>query len=295
MSQLSIVRPLPEVETPSIEKAAPGEATAVGRRKRGVRVNTGLRFYHDVVGLDHLHYGLWNGEPRTLDGLKTAQEGYAEALAAWIPEGVQTVLDVGCGTGATTVVLEGRGFRVDGLAPDPYQEVLFRRRTAAAFHLTRFQEFDPENTYDLVLMSESAQYIWLPDLFASVCRTAAGGWLLVSDYFRLDDDGGGSGPSGHPLDEFMARAVENGLELVRREDITELVTPTLDLASGWLERYVEPTIRLVVERYPALARVGRWVTPGLTQKFEDLKVQVDSEAFARSKQYLVLLFKVPSQ
>jgi MPBQ/MSBQ methyltransferase len=290
MNHLSIARAVPDVEVQPAKEL--GSDTQV-RSKRGVKVNTALRFYHDVIGLEHLHYGLWNGEPRTLDGLINAQESYAKQLADWIPEGVETVLDVGSGTGATTAMLARRGFRVEGLAPDPYQQVLFRRRSSAPFHLARFQEFAPTHPFDLVLMSESAQYIWLPDFFPSTLRTAPGGWLLVSDYFRVGDDLGPHASSGHRLDDFMELAGDHGVELDRSKDVTELVKPTLDLARGWLDRYVEPTIRLLVERYPTLTRIGRWMTPSLLQKYEDIKVYVDGEAFCREKRYLILLFRVP--
>ena len=35
--------------------------------------NPGLQFYHQVLGLDDLHYGLWKGEALTFENLKTAQ------------------------------------------------------------------------------------------------------------------------------------------------------------------------------------------------------------------------------
>ena len=53
----------------------------------------------EVLELDHLHYGLWADEPLDLEGLKRAQERYAERLCDWVPEGVRTILDVGCGFG----------------------------------------------------------------------------------------------------------------------------------------------------------------------------------------------------
>jgi hypothetical protein len=40
-----------------------------------------LRFYSDVLGLEHLHYGLWQaGEETSLANLKAAQARYQQAI-----------------------------------------------------------------------------------------------------------------------------------------------------------------------------------------------------------------------
>ena len=65
--------------------------------KPRVRVNWGLRFYSEVLGLEHLHYGIWNGEALTLNGLRKAQERYVDRIVELVPEGVRRILDVGCG------------------------------------------------------------------------------------------------------------------------------------------------------------------------------------------------------
>ena len=132
----------------------------MGRKSRKrIKESTSLRLMREVLELDHLHYGLWRDEPLDLAGLKRAQERYAETLCDWVPDGVRSILDVGCGTGSMARRLAERGFEVEGLAPDPYLGEVFTERTGLDFHLARFQEFEPERTYDLILMSESAQYI----------------------------------------------------------------------------------------------------------------------------------------
>ena len=41
--------------------------------------DVGLRFYFEVLGLSHLHYGLWSdADPMTLEGLRRAQERYLD-------------------------------------------------------------------------------------------------------------------------------------------------------------------------------------------------------------------------
>ena len=52
----------------------------MGKRSRARGTRGALRFYIDVLGLEHLHYGLWDGDPLTLDGLMAAQERYTDHL-----------------------------------------------------------------------------------------------------------------------------------------------------------------------------------------------------------------------
>ncbi|HLE84441.1 MAG TPA: methyltransferase domain-containing protein [Thermoanaerobaculia bacterium] len=264
---------------------------------RRVKTSAALRFYHEVLGLDHLHYGLWNGEPLSLAGLKGAQDRFARHLCDWVPSETRTILDVGCGTGSTAVLLAARGFEVEGLSPDPSHERLFTRRVGTPFHLVRFQEFRPPRAYDLVLMSESAQYIWLDRFFPAVLEAAPGGRLLVADYFTVRECAGPIARSGHRLEPFLDEAERSGLVLERREDVTDRVLPTLNLARSWLESYVEPCLRIAGEavsaKRPRLAAVGRRLLRGRLAQLEELRQLVDGAAFRAHKRYLMLLFRVP--
>lgn len=270
-----------------------------GSLRRQVKVDKGLRFYHEVLGLDHLQYGLWEGEPLTLDGLRAAQERFAATLHDWIPEGVRTVLDVGCGTGASAERLLEKGYEVEGVSPDPYQRELVEGRTGMPFHLARLQEFEPEETYDLAMFSESAQYVWLDVFFPDVRKVAAGGHLLIADYFTVAE---GELPerSGHPLDAFLAEAERHGFELLRRENVTERVLPTLELARGFVERFALPTAGLMAELFaqdhPRLYRLGRWLgRKKINKERARLEFMIDAEAFQQARKYLFLLFRVPER
>ena len=270
------------------------------RRKapQRVKVSTSLRLMREVLELDHLHYGLWQDEPLDLDGLKQAQERYAEKLCDWVPEGVRTILDVGCGSGSMALRLRDRGFEVEGLAPDPYLGEVFTERTGLPFHLARFQEFEPGHRYDLILMSESAQYIWLDSLFPRVLRVAPGGHLLLADYFVVDNDGSQAARSGHPLEGFLARAAESGCKLARREDVTEQAAPTLALASIWLDRYGVKIAAVLGERaqrrHPWLYGLGDRLLGGrLRRKLEQERTLCDPDIFRRLKRYELMLFRLP--
>ncbi len=266
---------------------------------RRVKVSMALRFYDEVLGLDHLHYGLWQGEPPTLEGLRVAQLRYEDRLLSLIPPGVHSILDVGTGTGITSARLETEGFEVEGLSPDPHQRDLFLRRLDAPFHLGRFQEFESARSYDLVLMSESAQYIWIDDLFDSVRSVIDDGYWLLADYFvapGADVDRN----RGHDLDVFREKAAAAGFELEHEEDVTEQVLPTLQLGQSLLDTYIKPSLQLgrdlLSERRPWLFRIGRvFASRRLNRELTRLETEVDPVDFAQTRRYVILRYRVPAK
>ncbi len=264
---------------------------------RRTKVSTSLRFLHEVLGLERFHYGLWEDDPLTLHGLKAAQERYSDVLLSWIPDRAESVLDVGCGIGVDADRLCAKGYEVEGLSPDPHQEAEFRARTGLPFHLTRFQDFEPTRHYDLILMSESAQYVWLESLFAKIEQLAPSGYLLLSDYFVVGEPTNAGDRSGHRLEDFRRRAEEKGFELLREDDLTQRTLPTLTLASSWLESYVDPTTRLLADaarlRFPRLARIAYWALRPTISKIAAQRSLLDPSEFERCKRYFLMLWRVP--
>ncbi|NCF78394.1 MAG: hypothetical protein GWP34_00600 [Alphaproteobacteria bacterium] len=77
-----------------------------------------LRFYSDVLGLEHLHYGLWRASEETsLANLKAAQALYQQAIIDLLPPPPARILDVGCGTGESSKALQAAGYQLEGLSP----------------------------------------------------------------------------------------------------------------------------------------------------------------------------------
>jgi len=241
--------------------------------------NAALNYYLELTGSNYLHYGYWEPLPAsnaelTLVQLRAAQEAYIAKLLTFIPVGTNTVLDVGCGTGGNAAYLLDRGFTVEGLAPDPFQQEKFVRRTngQAPFHLTKFEDFKRTHSYDLILFSESSQYIAAVDLAQGAAHLLnGGGYLLLADMLRVDAKyHEGIFSNCHVSNVLHAALVQAGFNLVKSEDISTQVAPTIDLCINNFRTFGLSTIKyiaaLVAIAVPPLHALLRWIFNRWIQK-----------------------------
>jgi SAM-dependent methyltransferase len=213
-----------------------------------------------------LHYGYWNdGLELDITNMRAAQEAYSELLAKHIPEGTKTILDVGCGTGAIAEWLIGKGYQVDCVSPGPFLTARVRSRLGdrATIFECRFEEFSTDKRYDLVLFSESFQYIPLPIALDTTLRVLApGGHVMICDIFNRDRKGGGFIAGGHPLKRFQEEIAQRPYVQVVELDITDQTAPNLDLAKQANAEVVAPMWDLVkrgiASNYPLVNRILRW-------------------------------------
>ena len=67
---------------------------------------------------DDLHYGYWTPDLKLdIQNIVHAQENHSNFIISNIPEGVSTILDVGCGAGALAKRLLAKGYHVDCVSP----------------------------------------------------------------------------------------------------------------------------------------------------------------------------------
>jgi len=175
--------------------------------------------------VDHLHLGLWKDGTT---GIKQAQENLSSLLLGQIPNGVQNILDVGCGLGTTAHELATRGYRVVGISPDAQVMDLARRRYAETdgLHLltVAFEAFAPQEKFDLMLLQESSQYINIDLLFSKAKGLLRSrGYLLMCDEVRYP---GNDLPYGHLRGEIVAAAARHGFRLIKSDDITQGILET---------------------------------------------------------------------
>ncbi len=258
-----------------------------------------LRFYSDVLGLEHLHYGLWQAdEELTLANLKAAQNRYQQAIIDLLPPPPARVLDVGCGTGELSKTLKAKGYEVEGLSPDVNHIDSYAEKVDRPFHHCVFEDFSPQQPYDVVIMSESCQYIALPKLFPvlAACMKPQAVWVVV-DYFVKDGVTGVMAKSGHTYTDFQRAVAKSDLTMDFDRDITEATLPTLDFAATLVSRG-ELALSMLKQRIDQrsyllskLVNVILWLGRKEIAKLDENRQLIDSAAFKQAKSYRLMRFK----
>ncbi|MCT7948927.1 class I SAM-dependent methyltransferase [Ancylothrix sp. C2] len=234
--------------------------------------NAALNYYMRLTNSPYLHYGYWNplpSEPQdlTVPQFRKAQQAYADKLFSFIPPQIKTVLDVGCGIGGNAAYLLAQGFKVEGLAPDSFQEEKFLENTnhQAKFYLTKFEDFQTNHTYDLILLSESSQYMAADDIARCAANLLdSGGYLLLADMMRSNPEyKEGIFSNCHVVAELHKALMQAGFTLVKAEDISTEIAPSLDLYIESFQTWGLSTIKYIADlvsiAVPPIYLLFRWI------------------------------------
>ncbi|MDX1699792.1 MAG: class I SAM-dependent methyltransferase [Melioribacteraceae bacterium] len=255
-----------------------------------------LRFYHEVLDLERLNYGMWLEEDEpSLENLKRAQIRYEDYLIENIPKNVESILDVGCGTGIFTKRLLELGYKAEGLSPDINQKKVFTENVDAPFHHMAFQDLNVEDKFDCLIMSESAQYITMNELFENSLKALKkDGYLMICDYFVIANSSGKMGRSGHKYDDFMEKIKSYRFEIITDTDITNSALKTLDLAKFTVNK-VFKAVDIFTERFrnkhPYVTKVSLWLFRKKIAKMNKQIQLLDSEEFKKNKSYRFIILK----
>jgi len=254
-----------------------------------------------LMKAEDLHYGYWpDGLEVTMANMVTAQTHYSEYLIGHIPEGVKTILDVGVGTGNFAQELTRRGYQVEGISPSPLLTEMAVKRLGKDFpiHQTTFEAFSTNRKYDLVLFSESFQYIpFKASLPGALSLVDTGGYILIADFFRVKAAGESALRGGHDLARFQEYLKTLPCRVLSDEDITRFTAPNLKLMDEWLTDYVQPIWEItgyyMVNNHPWLSWMVRKVFGRKLRKleFKYLSRARNAENFSRYKSYRCLLLQ----
>ena len=270
----------------------------------GEKISTrelGLVLATRLLKTEDLHYGFWNAElPVLLSNLPQAQEAYTAHLLSHIPQGVQSVLDVGCGTGHVAQLLLEKGHQVQCVSPSAVLTQLARERLGneVPIHQCTLQDLILEDRFDLILFSESFQYMPFTASLPKVHGLLkAGGHVLISDFFSLAAPGKSALRGGHKLDQFRQFLASQPFEVLRDLDITEQTAPNLKIIDDWLQDYALPLWESLAwyfrENRPWLGKLGRLLFGRKLDKvhFKYFSRQRNAETFKTHKSYRLLLLR----
>lgn len=249
----------------------------------------------------HLHYGYWTSDLEVdIANLARAQDNYVKFLISHIPEKVVKILDVGCGSGQIARMLVDKGYQVDCVSPSRFLAQQARELLGGKSHIFEclYEQLQTANRYDLILFSESFQYINPEDAVRQTFGLLNnGGYVLICDIFKKEVPGKSPLPGGHPLRRFYDIVSEYPLEVVEDLDITEQTAPTLDIVNGMLNEVAKPTIdlaeQLLDDTYPAMSKFLKFLYRKKINKINKkyFNKAKTGENFKKFKSYRLFLYR----
>lgn len=252
--------------------------------KRSIRRHYDLAtpFYRLLWGR-HIHHGLWQGE-ETPAAAQQRLVDHLAAAAALAPG--QTILDVGCGMGSSTIDL-ARRYRcvATGLTLSPVQRgwAVLAARWQGVGGRTRFLRADvedidlPSASFDVVWDIECSEHLfdkpgffrraaaWLrPGGRVALCAWLAGDTANAAREVMLVCEGFLC-PSLGTADDYRGWLTAAGLTVRTFEDLTQRVAPTWDVCIrrvrasgvGLLGRLAGKEMRLFLDHFATLGNAYR--------------------------------------
>lgn len=263
-----------------------------------IALNLGIK----LLELKHLHYGYFEeSEEKVFKNLSVAQDRYVELLLSHIPEGVKKITDVGSGTGEVAKLLLDRGYQVICIAPDEFliEKTKEKTENRAAYYQDLYENVKdiPDESQDLILMSESCQYIKPDPGWEQNKRILKkGGHLLVCDFFKMKPiDNPSVSKSGQPYDDYIRRSKENNFKLLIEKNITKNIAPTMDIFQNLIDSKIFPIadafFELLRRRFPITNKIIHFFFGKKIALAKERYSNQDSKTFCEYKNYFLFLFQ----
>jgi SAM-dependent methyltransferase len=290
---LSMKTPTPSIVPPAPALKSPEFGLALG-----------LVLGRFALGMRDLHYGYWT-EDLALNpqNLPVAQARYTDELMNDIPAGVRTILDVGCGAGNTARKLLDRGYEVVCLSPNAWLNTEAQAAVGdrAKVYLSKFEEFELDRKFDLILFSESFLFMKADRALAKAeAMLNPGGYILISDIFRVPSDEKSPIGGGQDIRRYQALMASSRFQMIKDTDMTAQIAPTFDLLNLAYQQAIMPAYALILAKMeagrPRLMRFVRWYWRKKFEKLEEKHFtgKRTGAHFKRHKSYRRTLYRLPA-
>ena len=253
------------------------------------------------MGSEDLHYGYWpNGKNASVQNFAHAQDSHSELIMDHIPEKTNYILDVGGGSGNLALKLLNKGFNVDCVIPSEFlaEQAKVKLGNKSVVHICGFKQMPTTKTYDLIIFSESFQYVKMGETLHKVEQMInPNGHLLICDFFRRDVPGKSSMGGGHSWQGFQDTISTLPLHQVTDLDISVETAPTIDLLDQFCRDVLMPISEMsgayLQYNYPYLTALINWKLKKRIEKIRRtfLSGELNGENFKKFKTYHLLLYK----
>ncbi|OGS19868.1 MAG: hypothetical protein A2252_05000 [Elusimicrobia bacterium RIFOXYA2_FULL_39_19] len=250
---------------------------------------------------EHLHYGYWTKDLEVDPfNLAKAQDNHTNFIVSNIPDGTKTILDVGCGIGKLSQRFISLGYKPECVSPSKLLTKYAREILGGdiLIHECKYEDLHTDKRYDLIVFSESYQYVDLVKSFENSLKYLnTGGHILICDFFKTDAKGESALGGGHHLKEFYETAKRYPLKMLKDIDITREAAPNLKLIDDFLTKVGVPVWQALLDymdkKSPFVSKIIKWK---FRKKIDKINKKYfsgtrNAENFAIFKSYRLFLFK----
>ena len=266
-----------------------------------VGLDAGLLIGKFFLNTEELHYGYWpDDKTATAQNFAGAQARHSQLIIDHIPDGVKRILDVGSGSGSLAQKLINLGYKVDCVVPSEFlaEKIEDKLGKNSIINVCKFEDLEVSQSYDLILFSESFQYVRMEQSIDKiVSMLPKNGYLLICDVFHKNVTGVSPMRGGHRLDLFENQISKSFLKQITNLDITAETAPTYDFLNQLLNEVVIPISDLsdnyINSNYPKLSKLLKWKYRKKLDKITQVwsSGQLTGENFIKFKSYRLLIYK----
>ena len=267
-----------------------------------VGLEVGLVLSKFFFKTEHLHFGFWPDELEvSIDNLKKSQDYHSEKIINSIPKKVKTILDVGSGSGGLAEKMVEKGYNVECVSPSHFLSDAIESKLSKKVnvHRSTFENLEIETKYDLVLFSESFQYVNINKSFKKIPSLLnKNGKLLICDFFRQPGTGTKPLGGGHDWKVFQDNLSDFSFTNILDVDITRETARTYDLINKIINDVALPVRDLssnyLSSQYPIGMKLLKWYFEKKINRINRIyfKGNMKGEMFNKLKTYRILLYDV---